>query len=106
MSQKKAIRIKFMDYWDGFEERNLSVNIGTPKEFLFLRLLKKHFDVIICDDADYVFFSAFGESHWRVPDSAIKIFHTEENLAPDFNACDYAIGFEWMELFTLFSPHV
>ena len=97
MSQKKAIRIKFMDYWDGFEERNLSVNIGTPKEFLFLRLLKKHFDVIICDDADYVFFSAFGESHWRVPDSAIKIFHTEENLAPDFNACDYAIGFEWME---------
>ena len=56
MSQKKAIRIKFMDYWDGFEERNLSVNIGTPKEFLFLRLLKKHFDVIICDDADYVFF--------------------------------------------------
>ena len=27
----------------------------------------------------------------------IKIFFTGENLTPDFNACDYAIGFEWMD---------
>ena len=96
MEEKKTIRIKFLDYWDGFPSI-LEEFKDQPDEFPPLRLLKKHFNVIICDNADYVFFNALGESHWKVPDSAVKIFHTTENLAPDFNACDYAIGFEWME---------
>ena len=96
MEQKKTIRINFVDYWPGFPAL-LEQFKDQPDEFPPLRILKKHFNVIICDDADYVFFSSYKESHWTVPDSAIKIYHTVENLAPDFNACDYAIGFEWME---------
>lgn len=49
------------------------------------------------DEADYVLYSVFSEDHWFVPDSCIKIFYTGENLVPDFNACDYAIGFDWLD---------
>jgi len=87
--QKKHIKIKFLDYWSGFYTDEI-------EDCLIMRLLRKHYDVEVCDDADYVFFSTMGESHWSVPDRCVKIFQTGENLAPDFNACDYAIGFEWM----------
>lgn len=83
----KTIKIAFYDFWDGF----------NPGNSLFYKLLSKHFDVVLSDDPDYVFFSVFGERHWSVPDHCVKIFYTGENLAPDFNACDYAMGFEWMD---------
>lgn len=86
---KKTVKIQFMDYWADFPE--------TRESYLILQILRKHYDVRICEDPDYVFFSAMGDSHWRVPDRCVKIYHTGENLVPDFNACDYAIGFEWMD---------
>lgn len=49
------------------------------------------------DIVDVVFFSLFGQSHWSVPLSAIKIFYTGENICPDFNACDYAFAFEHLD---------
>lgn len=85
----KKIRIAFKDYWADFPQKR--------EDYLILRILRKHYEVEISDDPDYVFFSAMGNTHWSVPDRCVKIFHTGENLAPDFNACDYAIGFEWME---------
>lgn len=89
MTPKRTVRIKFMDFWPGFEQR-MEAN-------LIMRVLRKHYNVVITDDADYVFFAPFGESHWGVPDRCIKIFHTGEDVVPDFNACDYGIGFEWMD---------
>ena len=83
---KRKVKVRFMDYWNGFEGN-----------YLILDILRTLYDVEICDDADYVFFSVMGESHWTVPDCCIKVFHTGENLVPDFNACDYAIGFDWMD---------
>ena len=89
MDEKRIIKVKYLDYWSGFNP--------DGETYLVHQILARHFDVRVCDDADYVFFSAMGESHWSVPDRCIKIFHTGENLVPDFNACDYAIGFDWME---------
>lgn len=89
MDEKRIIKVKYLDYWSGFNPDGAA--------YLVHQILARHFDVRVCDDADYVFFSAMGESHWSVPDRCIKIFHTGENLVPDFNACDYAIGFDWME---------
>ena len=83
---KRKVKVRFMDYWSGFDD-----------SYLVLQILRKHYDVEICKDADYFFFSCMGESHWSVPSRGIKIFHTGENIVPDFNACDYAIGFEWMD---------
>lgn len=87
---KRKIKIAFVDYWSSFYENEMD-------DCLILKILKKHYDVEICEDADYVFFSTGGESHWSVPDKCIKIYQTGENIVPDFNACDYGIGFEWME---------
>lgn len=87
---RRTVKIKFIDYWSSFYKNEI-------ENCLIMRILQKHYDVIVCDDADYVFFSTMGESHWSVDDNCIKIFQTGENLAPDFNACDYAIGFEWMD---------
>lgn len=87
--KKRVVKVRFLDYWSGFPR--------SREDYLLLKVLRKHYEVEICEDAEYVFFSVFGESHWQVPDHCVKIFHTGENLAPDFNACDYAIGFEWME---------
>ena len=88
METKRKIKVRFMDYWSGFAP--------SGDSYLVKQILDRHFDVEVCEDADYVFFSAMGESHWAVPDRCVKIFHTGENVSPDFNACDYAIGFDWM----------
>lgn len=87
---KRIIKIKFLDYWSSFYDEEM-------EDCLIMRILRKHYEVKVCDDADYVFFSTMGDSHWSVPDRCIKIYQTGENIVPDFNACDYAIGFEWME---------
>ena len=89
METKPKIKVRFMDYWSGFAP--------SGDSYLIKQILDRHFDVEVCEDADYVFFSAMGESHWAVPDRCVKIYHTGENVSPDFNACDYAIGFDWME---------
>ena len=86
---KRTVKVQFMDYWADFQQKR--------EQYLILKLLRKHYDVQICNDPDYVFYSVMGETHWGVPDKCIKICHTGENLVPDFNACDYAIGFEWMD---------
>lgn len=86
---KRTVKIKFVDYWGTFPEE--------LEDYLSYKILKKYYNVEICEDADYVFFATMGERHWGIPDTCVKIFQTGENLAPDFNACDYAIGFEWMD---------
>ena len=69
-----------------------------PEKYFITEYLKEFYDVEIVEmkDADYVFYSVQGNKHWFAPNRCIKIFYTEENFVPDFNACDYAIGFEWM----------
>ena len=88
-NDKKIIKVKFIDYWNSLK--------NDLEDYLIMQLLRKHYNVVVCDDADYVFFATMGESHWGIPDKCVKIFQTGENLVPDFNACDYAIGFEWMD---------
>lgn len=88
----RKIRIAFQDFWEGFDiNHNFIVDI----------LLKKYIVEIITDEKDhnqveYLFYSGFGEKHLMY--NCIKIFFTGENIIPDFNMCDYAMGFEHMEL--------
>ena len=84
------IKIGFCDFWQGFDREG----------FILTKALREHHEVQIVanpSEADYVFFSVFGDQHWFLPDRCIKIFYTGENVCPDFNACDYAVGFEWLE---------
>lgn len=81
----KKIKIKFVDFWPNFDYKN---------HFLYVEL-KKMFNVELSDDPDYLFFSVFGCEHLKYP-NVVRIFYTAENISPDFNLCDYAIGFDYI----------
>lgn len=84
----KTIRIKFVDFQGSYD----------PHRHFIYRWLESRTDyhVQLVDDCpDYVVFSVFGDEHLRYND-AVKIFWTGENQIPDFNFCDYAIGFHYL----------
>ena len=60
-----------------------------------LDAIRKVGDVEISDSPDYVFYSVFDNEYLLYPE-AIRVFFTGENVAPNFQLCDYAIGFERM----------
>ena len=80
----KRIRIKFIDYYD-----------IPPEKIFFYRILRKFYDVELCDDPDYIFDGGLGHDH--VNYDCVKILYIGESYCPDFNAFDYAIGFDRME---------
>jgi hypothetical protein len=54
--------------------------------------LSRHYDLELSDEPDFLFFSHFGTSFldYDVP----RVFFCSENLRPDFNLADYALGFD------------
>ena len=78
----KSIKIKFVDFYKGFNTQDNE----------FLTVLRKKYDVVFSDDPDYLFYSCFGHEHLSY--DCIRIFYTGECVTPDFNVCDYAIGFD------------
>jgi hypothetical protein len=74
----KQIRLDFCDFNPGFQKTNN----------FFYNLLKTRYDVVICDQPDYLIYSEFG--HENRLHTGIKIFFTGESTAPDFSRCDYA----------------
>lgn len=82
---KRDIKVKFVDFWPNYD----------PKEHFLYQALEKKYNVILSDEPDYLFFSVHGNEHLKY--QCIKIFYTGENLCPDFNLCDYAIGFEYID---------
>lgn len=80
------IRIKFVDFWDSFDSYNNT----------FVNVLSEKYNLEICDYPDYLIYSTFGYENLKYED-CVKIFYTGENITPDFNLCDYAIGFDIME---------
>ncbi|SFH53542.1 Glycosyltransferase family 10 (fucosyltransferase) C-term [Lachnospiraceae bacterium NLAE-zl-G231] len=81
----KEIKVKFVDYWDDHH---------LEKDIIY-KILKKHYQVKIVEDPDYLFYSVFSDDNLKY--DCIKIFYTAENICPDFNLCDYAIGFEELQ---------
>lgn len=84
MDFKKNIKIKFVDFWNEF----------NYEEFYLYKILKEKYNVIISNNPDYIIYSVFGIENYKY--KCIKIFYTGENMRPDFNFCDYAIGFDYM----------
>lgn len=82
---KPKIKLKFVDFYSGFDKLNNE----------FIEVLKERFDVVQCDDPDYIIYSGFGYEHLHY--DCIRIFFTGECQTPDFNECDYAIGFDRLQ---------
>lgn len=79
------IKINFTDMDRGFDKEN---NFLTD-------IIKKNFtdEICISDNPDFLFFSCIGTKHQSFKD-CVKIFFTGEPVVPNFNECDYAIGFD------------
>lgn len=82
---KKDRKVKFVDFFKGFNERNNE----------FVEALSEKYHVVFSDDPDYIIYSCFGYEHLKY--NCIRIFYTGECITPNFNECDYAIGFDRME---------
>lgn len=81
---KKKIKIKFVDF---------NVGLGfNKKKNDFIDILKERYEVEQCDNPDYIFYSVFGSEHLKY--NCIRIFYTAECYTPDFNECDYAMGYD------------
>ena len=82
----RTIKIKYVDFWPSFK---------LEEDLLFQILMESpEYKVVVCDDPDYIVYSNFGYEHLRY--NGIRIFFTGEEVCPDFNVCDYGIGFEYM----------
>lgn len=64
---------------------------------IFAEYINKHFGGYeISDEPDFLFYGPFGTRH-HLYKNCVKIFICGEPLAPDFNQCDYAIGYDPIE---------
>ena len=82
----KTIRIKYVDFWPNFKY----------EDDLLFQILKEssEYNVCICEKPDYIVYSVFGKEHLKY--DCVRIFFTGEECSPDFNVCDYAIGFDYL----------
>ena len=83
MNERRKIRIALVDAGPGAEIIRA-----------VLRFAEDKYDFEICQtsDADYVFHSCFGTDVLKYP--GVRIFVTGENVSPNFNTSDYAMGFD------------
>lgn len=80
---KKKIKVKFLDV------------VGDPENNFIVDILKERYDVEISENPEYLFFES--KSKGFLDYNCIRIFYTPENLVPDFNICDYAMGFNYID---------
>jgi len=82
----KLIKVAFVDFEPGF----------VVEKSLIYRILVQNYQIELSKEPEYLFYSNYGERHLRY--DCIKIFWTQESIAPDFNACDYAVGNDYVTL--------
>jgi len=77
---KKTLRLKFT----GFAPYH------DPRKQAYYRFLTERYDVVECEKPDYVIDG--GQTFHHLKYDAVKILFDSENLVPDFNDFDYAVG--------------
>lgn len=76
----KRIKIKVLD-------------LGSADSLI--RILKKKYEVELSETPDYLFYTANSQNYLDY--NCVRICCMVENLVPDYNICDYAYGFDYME---------
>ena len=79
------IKIKFIDFWSHFD----------PKDNFFIELLSQNFNVELSDEPDLLIYSCYGNEHLKF--NCHKLFYNGENMRINWNACDFAIGFDYLK---------
>ena len=81
----KTIKVKFVDFWENFD----------PRHNFIADIISKKYRIELSNAPDYLIFSVFGYENIDYH-NCTKIFYSGENITPDFNICDYAIGFNFL----------
>ena len=82
---KKSVKINFADFWPHFDRHNN----------YFTQLLSAAYTVEISDNPDFLIYSCYGEEHLRY--SCYRIYYNGENQRINWNACDYAFSFDYLD---------
>ena len=80
---KKRIKLRFVDKGTDF----------VPENDYYYKVLARHYDIEISNNPEYIICSVNGFSHMKYT-NCIKIVDIGENICPDFNEFDYAVGFD------------
>lgn len=84
MMEERTVKVKFVDFWSD-EIKNMT-----------MPLLRRHFaNVVESEEPDFLFYSLFGYEHLKY--DCVRIELLGENFCPDFNICDYAVGFHHLQ---------
>jgi hypothetical protein len=81
-----ALKLYFCDF---------SADFVPEKNFFFTLLSRKYKIVLDRQRPNFLIYSCYGHEFFSY--DCPRIFYTAENIRPDFNLCDYAIGFDYME---------
>lgn len=80
------LKINFCDFYKEFNK----------EDNYFTRIIEKYYEGYeISGRPDFLFYSCYGTEHLKYK-NCVKIFYTGEPVSPDFNECDYAIGYDWI----------
>ena len=82
---KKKIKIKFVDVPREFDKENNFV----------LDILREKYEVEFSDNPDFLFYGIFGIEYLSHV-NCVRIFLNGEPVFPNFNDCDYAIGYAYL----------
>lgn len=82
---KKTIKIKFV----GFQSKNYINGVKLKNTWLY-KILDKNFNLVECQDADYVICSCFNLYEYCGM-KQIRIMYSGENYVPDYNLVDYSV---------------
>ncbi len=85
---KKIVKMKIVDWWNDDTEENFYSN-------QFVNILQSQYEIIYSNNPDFIIYGPFGKEHLKY--DCVKIFYTGENITPDYNIADYAIGFDYMD---------
>lgn len=81
----KKIRIKIC---------NFDPNDKFLYGYFLLQILKKYYQVELSEDPEYIFFTE--STYDYLKHDCVRIFYSGENVSPNFNLCDYAIGLDYI----------
>lgn len=82
---KPRIKLGYADFWQGFD----------PENDYFTRIIRRHYDVELSAQPDFLIYSVFGWQHLR--HRCVRVFYTGENVRADFRDCDYAFTFDYSD---------
>ncbi len=72
---------------------DMSRDFDVNNNMFVKALKKKNINYNISDNPKVLFYSVFGNRH-NLYNGCVKVFYSGEPIAPNFNECDYAIGFD------------